>query len=342
MRWDRILYQRTPLNYLLYPFSLIFSALLLLRRFCYRTGVCQVYTSEVKVISVGNIVSGGSGKTPFTIYVAGLLKEAGYKAAVSHRGYKGKFEQTTRIISDEKGLRKGAEEAGDEPFLIAQKLPGIPVAVGKNRIKAITILQKTFPDLDYIILDDSFQHLRVKKDIELVLFNAAVKLGNGFVLPAGILREPLTALRYADYIVYNGKDEIPSKLKKPGKRIIRIEYRIKSFTLTNGDGISAEVLRGKRIALFSGIGQPGSFEETVAAAGIKIGKHYRFPDHFGYNNKQQMIKLEKETKELYDYVLTTEKDYTKLNNYKDIFPFVIVSIEVNSKSKDIMKILTNH
>lgn len=343
MRWDRILYRKTVLNYLLYPLSLIFSGVLLLRRVSYRFGLYRVYNPEVRTISVGNIVSGGSGKTPFSIYLSRLLEKNGYKAAVSHRGYKGEFEFACRIISDRHGLRQEAFQAKDEPQLLAEKLPNIPVIAGKNREKAIKTLQKEFPDLDFIILDDSFQHLKVKKGFDFVLFNEITKFGNGFVLPAGVLRESLTALRYADCIVYYGSDPIPEKLTKTRKKIIRVQYGIKKLYLANGKELKADLLQKSSNVLISAIGQPDSFEKTLVSSGIPFNKHFRFPDHYDYQNQRIMDKLIENINRKYDYALTTEKDFTKLNKYKEKLPLVIVAVEVFSENeRELLSMLQEH
>ena len=339
MRWDKFLYRKNLFNYLLYPLSLIFSLILISRRKLYTTGLISSYTITLKTISVGNIVAGGSGKTPFTIYLAKLLAERGYKVAVSHRGYKGKFEQTNRLISDREQIKDDARDAGDEAQLLAQKLPGIPVIAGKDRERSLKILQQEFPDLDLVILDDSFQHLRVNKDFHFLLFNSQTKLGNGFVLPAGILREPLRAIRFADCLIYNGSDEIPRKLYKSCKRIIRVNYRISGITSPKGEGFSPASLKNNRLALVSGIGQPGSFEETITAAGIRFEKHFNFPDHYDYKDHKIIEDLSREVKDKYDYLLTTEKDYTKLANFRDKLPLLIIRIEVHVPEQEEILIL---
>jgi len=336
MRWDSCFYRRAILNYLLLPFALFFTSIIKLRRKLYSAGFFPVFVPNVPVISVGNIVSGGSGKTPFTIYLAKLLQHNGYRVAVSHRGYKGAYEHTNRLVSDRDGLLSGADIAGDEPLLLAEKLAGIPVIVGKKRKNSLKKLQDQFPDLDYIILDDSFQHLQVRKDYNLVLFNSVTKIGNGFVLPAGLLREPLSALRYADLIIYNGEDEIPKELTRIGKRVIKVHNRLERFYLPNGDDIDPALIRGKKTALISGIGQPQSFEHTVRSAGIGFDKHYRMPDHYSYSNERMMARLSKEIENNFTYLLTTEKDFTKLKQFTSLLPLVIVAIGITSDKENLL------
>ena len=314
------LYKRSLLSYLLWPVSFKYSLILKLRRLL----VKQEYRSKCKIISVGNIVSGGSGKTPFTIFLINHLKDKGFKVAVSHRGYKGKFEQENKLISNYKEIFDFAQDAGDEAYLLATKLKSIPVIVGKNRRLSIKILEQNFPNLDYIILDDSFQHLKVFHDLDFVIFNQIGGIGNGFVLPAGILREPLFALKFADYIVFNGEGNIPDKLKKYKKPILRCEYIVKRFYDKDGNNIKIS----GRMSLLSAIGLPRSFENTVEKAGFSFEKHYSFPDHYDYKDKAILQKIEIELREeKIDHLLITEKDFTKLQFIEHDLPLAIVEVE---------------
>ncbi|MBT3169081.1 MAG: tetraacyldisaccharide 4'-kinase [Candidatus Cloacimonetes bacterium] len=315
---ERHLLNRSLLSYLLLPLAWKFSFLQIIRRKI----IFPKFKAKCKIISVGNIVSGGSGKTPVTIYLAKYFITKRKKVAISHRGYKGEFEKTVRIISDREQIFDFAKDAGDEPFLLAEKLPNIPVVAGKNRQKSIELLLAKFPDLDYIILDDSFQNLKVKKDLDFIVFNSITKLGNGFVLPAGFLREPLSALKYADYIIYNGDGEIPTQITKYKKPTLRTKYDVKNFTNQNGNNILKSDLQNKRIALLSAIGTPKSFEKTILNCGLRFEKHYAFPDHYDY----QKLKISE-----YDYVLTTEKDFAKLRFIKHHLPLVVVEVELKFK-----------
>jgi len=325
------LYKRSLLSYFLFPLSLKYALLQKIRRAIYSSLPSLSYRSNFKIISVGNIVAGGSGKTPVTIFLAKKLSEKGKKVAVSHRGYKGKFENICKLISDEKQVFEWAIEAGDEAFLLATKLNGIPVIAGKNRKLSIKILEKKFPELDFIILDDSFQHLRVKHDFDFVVFNENHTIGNGFVLPAGILRESLSAVKFADFIVYNGTREIPDYLRKFKKPIIRISYEISRFYDITENEIPTEVLKKGKIALLSAIGQPKSFEKTVKRAGLNFFKHFRFPDHYDYANEEIFKKIrEKLEKNKIDILLTTEKDFAKLKFKKNNLPLVVAEIELKT------------
>jgi len=317
---EKNLYKKSLLSYLLWPLSLVYSIILILRRKVHPSG----YQSRCKIISVGNIVSGGSGKTPVTIFLAKHLQKKGKKVAISHRGYKGKFENENKLISDENKVFKFAGDAGDETFLLASKLIGIPVIAGRNRRKSIQILEAEYSDLDYIILDDSFQHLKVQHDFDFIVFNALGGIGNGFVLPSGILREPLSALKYANYIIFNGKGEVPDKIKKYNIPILKGGYKIKQISNVEGNLINPE----GRLALLSGIGLPRSFENTVLQAGLHFEKHFRFPDHYDFKDKEIIKQISAEVKlEKIDFLLTTEKDFAKLQFIDHDLPLAIVEVE---------------
>jgi tetraacyldisaccharide 4'-kinase len=328
------LYKCSLLSYLLWPLSIKYSFILWLRRFYYQLFSSLVYKSKCKIIGVGNIVSGGSGKTPFTIFLTNYLKDKGFKVAVSHRGYKGKFEQKNKLISNYKEIFDFAKDAGDEAFLLASKLKGIPVIVGKNRRLSIKRLEQKFSDLDHIILDDSFQHLKVQHDLDFVIFNEIGGIGNGFVLPAGILREPLSALKYADYIVFNGEGEVPPKLKKYNKPILLGGYIVKRFYDVDGN----DVKPAGKIALLSGIGLPKSFENTISKSGLSFEKHYRFPDHYDFKDKVILLKIETGLrKEKIDHLLITEKDFAKLRFIEHNLPLVVVEVEFKLNNIEEMK-----
>ena len=197
-----------------------------------------------------------------------------------------------------------------------------------------SILEKKFPALDYIVLDDSFQHLKVFHDQDFVVFNEIGGIGNGFVLPAGILREPLSALKFSDYIVFNGEGEIPWQLLKYNKPILRGEYIVKRFYYTDGNDVTPT----DRLALLSGIGLPKSFENTIRKAGLSFEKHYCFPDHYNFEDKAILQKIETELrKEKIDYLLITEKDFAKLQFIEHSLPLVIVEIEFKLSNIEEMK-----
>ena len=328
----RHLQRRSWLSYLLWPLSKIFAVITRMRRWWYIPA--RQFCPSCSVISVGNITSGGTGKTPVTIWIARYLADQGKKVAVSHRGYKGDFEQDEMLLSGTEEVFAHASRGGDEAYLLATKLPGIPVIAGRNRTKAITRLLAEYPSLDYIILDDSFQHLQVKHDIDVVVFNALGGIGNGFVLPAGILREPLSALKFADFVVYNGAGELPAYLQKSSIPVLRGNYRITRFSDVDGHEISVDELMQKQNILLSGIGLPRSFEETIGNMGIPFAEHIMLPDHTDYAGTLARIQRQCAAA---DYVITTEKDFAKLRHINHHLPLAITetSFEVEGGQDDL-------
>lgn len=307
----KILYRKSVVSYLLLPFSLIYIVLGFLNRKLYETGLKRSYQSNLKIISIGNIVSGGAGKTPFTLFLSNFLRDRGYKIAVSHRGYKGRFEHTTTLISDYHEIFDHARYAGDEPFLLSQKLRGIPVIVGKNRVDAIKMIEQAYPDTDFIILDDSFQNYKVKHDLDILIFNETGKIGNGFVLPAGILREPLSGIKRADLIIYTGNG-VPDFLSDYTFKVLEGNFLASGVYSPNEKPLDIRFLKDKRIALLSGIGLPESFESTVSSLGISFYKHYAYNDHHNYT-VQDLNKLRQDiSKSKIELIITTEKDFSKL------------------------------
>ena len=163
-----------------------------------------VRSVSVPVVSVGNITVGGTGKTPMTIYVAQKLQQSGVRVAVISRGYKGRAESGGGVVSDGRNLLMDSEQAGDEPYLMAGRLKNIPVIVGKNRFAAGMLAINKFQS-EVIVLDDAFQHLKLSRDIDLILLDYTRPFGNTHLLPRGILREPVTALRRATACMWRSR-----------------------------------------------------------------------------------------------------------------------------------------
>ena len=309
-------FKTSLISIILLPVAILFSFILKIRRFCFKTGISKQYNSKCKIISVGNLTVGGSGKTPFTIFLAKYLKSKGKKIAISHRGYKGKFENTIKLISDNNSVYDHVKDAGDEPFLIANNLPGIPIIVGKNRTEAIKFLENKFSP-DYIILDDSFQHLEVKHDLDFLLFDANNPIGNGFVIPAGMLREPKSMIKFSDFIVFNNCSEdfkIPNWIRKFSKPIFLTEFEIKKFvSYKTNETKNGNSFKGNKIFLISGIGNPKSFENSIRSLGINFLHHFIFPDHHNFKYKNDILPIiQRGIAEKAEAILTTEKDFMKL------------------------------
>jgi len=264
--------------------------------------------------------------------------EEGLHVAVSHRGYKGAYENTVQLISDETQLYQCAQEAGDEALLIAQNLKGIPVVVGKNRKKVLKYLEEN-QHIDVVILDDSFQHLKVHHDFDFLLFNGKNPIGNGFLTPAGMLREPEGMMKYADSFVLNdikGECSVPQIFKKYSTPLLSTSYRIAHFIhYTDLKKNSFSFFVGKKIFLISGIGNPASFENSIKEFEINFVHHYQFSDHHEFSKDEIASILRNASNQKIDVIITTEKDFVKLKKlYFDLEKFYFAKLEVTINEMD--------
>lgn len=312
------LLKRSALSLALYPVGLAYAALQKLRRkHLYK----QPFKAPCYIISIGNIVSGGSGKTPLTIALARALQEKGIRIGISHRGYKGSFENITKLISDSRSVLYSAEDAGDEAYLIASAIPGIPVVVGRKRISAIQLLLSSYPATQVILMDDAFQHIKVFRDLNIISFSAETGLGNGFVLPAGYLRESLAALTGNDIAVIYRKQPTRNVLAWEEELAAKVKLVIHSYSSAtycldpSGYKQSVQNLANKRLVLVSGIAHPASFENTVKGLGLSFSRHFAYPDHYAFNNENE---IEDWLQEIPDIILSTQKDIMKLTKYPEI------------------------
>jgi len=290
--------------------SLLYGFFAYLRRFLYNTGLLKRKKLPVPVISIGNLSVGGTGKTPVTIYLAKSFQKKGYTVAVLSRGYKRKSSGTVVVRNKEKILTRW-EEAGDEPFLIA--LNGIPVVVSKSRYEAgKKAIKEINPDI--LILDDGFQHYQLYRDLDILVFDAVKPFWEDNLLPAGRLREPASFYRFADLIVANrlnkskNPDEITGFLKKTGKKFFISKENLKEITnLKEKKDLS--FLKGKKIGIFSGLGNNEQFFHTALKlsddVGFEIIEKKSFPDHYDYTRLPLNSKP--------DLYLTTEKDIIKIS-----------------------------
>jgi len=267
-----------------------------------------------KIISIGNITLGGTGKTTFVEYLAKLLKNRGRGIVVISRGYK----RRKRIGSADS---ISCERLGDEPYMLSLNLEKVPVLSGRDRVTLIKEAVSRHA-ADTVILDDAFQQWRIKKDIEIVAIDAVNSLGNKQMIPRGLLREPLSALARADVFALT-KTNLAGDIKgleedlvkfNPRALIVRCEhvpcglYRID----LPGELKGLDILRGKKIAALSGIGDPSSFEKLLKGAGADIVLNLRYPDHHEYRQNDLRIIREKIKAHDLDTVITTQKDAVRL------------------------------
>jgi len=284
---------KTLAHLLLVPMSWLFQAITAIRRFLYRIHILRSYRLAVPVIVVGNITVGGTGKTPLVIYLAEQLKQAGYTPGIISRGYGGS--QTGQVFADSK-----AEHMGDEPVLMAKRT-SCPVWVNPDRVAAGQALLLAHPTCDVIISDDGLQHLRLQRDVEIVLVNTPA-LGNQCLLPAGPLRESITRLASVHYIVNSGEQALPiSGLPPP--YLMRLHGDVFQSLTDDGQTQAATFFKDKRICAVAAIGHPERFFRALSALGLTFERKV-FPDHHAF-------KLQDFVDVLTYSILMTEKDAVK-------------------------------
>lgn len=300
---------------LLRALAVPYAALLRSRAAAYRCGLLASHRLPVPVISVGNIALGGTGKTPMVVWLASYLMARGKRVAVLSRGYGGSAEGELRIVSDGSRMLLTPEQSGDEPYLLAQKVPGLMVIIGADRYRAgLFALQELKPDL--FILDDGFQHLRLKRDLDILLLDAARPFAGGRTLPAGFLREPVGAANRADLVVYTRCAPGSAPDLFPGKPSCRTSHKLSGIRPLGGGACAGfEMAKGARVTAFSGIADPGAFFDLLEQEGVVLTATLAFPDHASYGEEEIAAICRLRDASRSTLLLTTEKDGVKLTPF---------------------------
>ena len=288
------------LKAILFILSVIYGAFIRLL-ICFSLFIRRKF--PLKVVSVGNITLGGTGKTSLVEFIASILKERSHKVAILSRGYK-----------------KEEGSIGDEPLMLQEKLPGVKVITDKNRSRSANIAVDS--GMDTVVLDDGFQQWGIVKDLEIVAVNALQPFGNFQMIPRGILREPISSLKRADIFVLTKSDlatdtanikQSLSKINPRAEIFESIHAPAGFYSIDNKDTIiTGSSLAGKAVMIFSGIGDPDSFESLIRSQGIDVGLSLRFSDHHNYSkvDLERINSCAREKK--LDTIITTEKDAVRL------------------------------
>jgi tetraacyldisaccharide 4'-kinase len=265
------------------------------------------------VISIGNLTVGGSGKTPHVASIAASLRDEGFRIAVLSRGY-GRTSRGVRWVSDGHRILSTWEDGGDEPFLLARKLPGVPVVVGESRLEAgRDCLEKV--DVDAFLLDDGFQHLQLGRDLDILLVDSANVLGNRLSLPFGPLREPPSHARFAHAMIVTKSTDAAKGIEvarrvpfSEGKPVSVTRYSCRS--IVSVDGVERPLdPAGTPVAAFSALARNGQFEATLTKAGYDVKSFTGFRDHHRFTAGDIRAIIDKAGGLP---VITTEKDLVKL------------------------------
>jgi tetraacyldisaccharide 4'-kinase len=314
--------------------SYIFSGIAQARLWLYQKRIFHDQPLGCLVVVVGNLTVGGTGKTPVVEKFAKALRDRGRKVAILSRGYKSKAppvwkrgwnwfnhasEAPPRIVSDGERVLLDSEEAGDEPYMLARNLPGVIVLVDKNRVSAGSYAISKF-GCDTLVLDDGFQYLPLKGRLNLLLVDKTNPFGNGFLLPRGILREPIKHLKRASYIFLtksNGQrdEELEELIQRhnPGVDVIECVHRPQYLQRVGSEErLPLTHLRGQRVGAFCGIATPESFEKFIIDLGASLAFSRRFLDHYRFGPDDFSSIFNEALEKKVPLIVTTEKDAVRV------------------------------
>jgi tetraacyldisaccharide 4'-kinase len=308
-----------------------------LRATAYRRGWLPGVRLPVPVVSVGNLTMGGTGKTPMVIQVVRLLEAMGRRPAVVSRGYGGRARKPVNLVSDGERILLEAAAAGDEPRLLAESLPGVPVLTGVRRVLAGQFAVQQL-GAEVIVLDDGFQHQALHRDLDLVLFKGPDYLGNGRVFPGGDLREPLAALaRASAFVLVAGADDQDSpgagEFRNylgsvfPGRPVFPASYRPGLLLPGNGLAIAQGDMVGSFFA-FCGLARPESFRKSLAGLPGILQGFQAFPDHHPYGAADLADLVRRAGRQGAGVLVTTAKDLVKLRHLDCPLPLYVLSVEL--------------
>ena len=322
MDWQRLWYEsekqeppQRPLRWALGAAEGVFGAAVQARGWLYERGLLRTQkVAGVRVISVGNLNVGGTGKTPAVIFLARRLLARGLRVCVVSRGY-GRTIRDERVFSASAvadGTGPAASEVGDEPLLIAQKCPGLTLWVGSGR-RRLAERARDESGAQVVLLDDGLQHRALRRDLEIVAIDETAGIGNGHLLPRGPLREPVSALGRAQLLWVRAAEgeAVPVVLPPFGGPIVRVRYRPVGVRRSSGARMALGDLKGVRAVAVSGIARPASFERKLRALGVELTCHHAFPDHHRFA-RGELEEIRSRALATGAAILTTEKDLIRL------------------------------
>ena len=325
---------KTVLRLLLYPLSFLYGIVTTLRNYLYDTNILNANKLPCKVISIGNITTGGSGKTPTVEFLALYLQSIGKDVGIVSRGY-GRSSKHVKLVTDGFDKPNSWEQYGDEAFLLSQNLNSIPIVVGESKYEAGLKITSEF-DLDVIIIDDGFQHRSLNRDLDIVLINSKDNQKTHKLLPMGKLRERISGLKRADMIIYTktnvhkNSSYLNKLLKNVNIEKINSILEAKSMLIGKDRQVIDQAdIKSKNIYLLSAIGDNKGFKKTVEKIGANIVGHSKFIDHFKFKISD-FQKAQKDAKKFgANYIITTEKDLVKIPDVNLEIPVYALKTEMH-------------
>ncbi|MGQ9560186.1 MAG: tetraacyldisaccharide 4'-kinase [Candidatus Oleimicrobiaceae bacterium] len=331
---------------LLLPLSVPYLAGTWLRNRLYDAGMLRQWRLPCRVIAVGNLTVGGTGKTPMVEFLCRTLQHQGERVCVVSRGYKRK-QGGLVVVSDGQRLLVEPEACGDEPFMLASKLPGVPVIVDRDRVRGGRVAVERF-GAQVIVLDDAFQHRRLHSDASVVLVDSQRGFGNGWLLPAGPLRDLPSRLRQATVLVLTRVQQAQNLA--PLVAYLRAYSQARIFTarhvpvdICTGEGSvhALESLRGKRVAAFCGIAQPDSFFTMLEELGAILVHRKAYPDHHAYSARDVAALCRQGQLSAAECLVTTEKDLVRVHGQDFSLPLWCLRITMHvDHARRLLEVIT--
>ncbi len=313
--WFQINLSSKILSVLFFPLSLLWIVISLLKK-----KSIKKYKSKLKVICIGNFTVGGTGKTPFAIYTYKLLKNLGYKPVFLTRGYGGLLKGPIEVKN-----RHDFNNVGDEALLLSKIGPTI---VSKDRLLGAKLIENHEDNFNVIIMDDGLQNYQLEQDIKFLLVDKNLKFGNEFCIPAGPLREPVDqGLIRIDAIVLTGNNNKDTDFNNFHNKTI-FNSKVKT--------IKSSKIKNEKLLAFCGLANSNKFYETLKENGFNVTSTKSFPDHYEYKN-EDIDKLILEANKLKLKLITTEKDYVKIKDDKNLINTLPIEMELDVRDKTVFK-----
>jgi tetraacyldisaccharide 4'-kinase len=324
------------------PISWVWASIYFLRRICYDYGILRQRSFVVPIISVGNLTFGGTGKTPFTLWLSEYLHSKNKHVMILMRGYKGKLENSSGLIHAGKKINPDASDYGDEALLFARRLTDATVVVGKKRSENLSFyFPKVQPDV--VLLEDGHQHIKIKRKLNIVLFDALMPLSRYRVAPLGYMREGFQALKDADLIVIGRADQAKAEKVESLKNLLRphlphgiqfaeVGFRPNGFYNASYDLVyTLDQIRNKKVICMAGIANPQSFFKLLEDLGAEILVTESFPDHhfFKPDEINSLLSYAKSEDAL---IVTTEKDIVRIKKIVNDESIVFLEVDIHFMS----------
>ncbi|MDO9183571.1 MAG: tetraacyldisaccharide 4'-kinase [Bacteriovorax sp.] len=321
------------------PLSWIWGLIYYSRRICYDYGIFRQRSFQVPIISVGNLTFGGTGKTPFTLWLAEYLYSKNKRVMILMRGYKGRLENSSGLLHSGQTINPDAGDYGDEALLFARRLKDASVVVGKKRSENLAFyFPKVEPDV--VLLEDGHQHIKIKRKLNIVLFDALMPLTNYKVAPLGYMREGFQALKDADLVVIGRADLVKAEKIRALKKLIiphlpvgihfaEVGFRPNGFYNSSNDMVyTLDQIRNRKVICVAGVANPKSFYKLLEDLGAEILVTESFPDHH-YFKPDEINSLLAYAKSEDALIVTTEKDIVRIKKIVSDESIVFLEVDIH-------------